>query len=512
MQPLDMEIFGEKGQGETMMMAFIQQQLANILHPVTDRIDTLNQVVDVLSKDLTKLDSEHDSVKKLLDRHTQLLEGFRVDINDTASKVAAVQAKAKQSNQEKTVREADHQLAKSRLSKLEDRFLVAESKLLEAQSCIKETYDAVDTTRAKLSNVENYITDKVEPTIDQFGREINTVYNMQQTLAHTLGGTKKLVEDKNTAFEAFQKNVEQQDQNNEDHFHHVKASLKQLAASLAETKRSFHRHADHLKDTKVVVQPVKEKINQMSDDLEALKTKHECMDGTLMCVNDRQKNILANISRLKDQFGEDNINRGANIIDDVEKLQETMKHQVMSIQSLSNHISGYDERFVKGDARTMEFENMQEKIQQKLHQLERLVGLTLEGKEEANATRGALSFHQAAHQVSLTARQNQFKHKMDTHDVDIETTKGKLQKTTSDLDAQGQRMAYLENELAAQNELVQKLKAGLELTQEYWKGFSNGFRDTTIRAPVLPVLSKEARPLPPRSKTPRTPRSVRPRN
>lgn len=60
------------------------------------------------------------------------------------------------------------------------------------------------------------------------------------------------------------------------------------------------------------------------------------------------------------------------------------------------------------------------------------MGSTFERVEEANATFGAWNFHRAAYQ--LTARQKQFKQRMDTHDVDIETTNRKPQKTISGID------------------------------------------------------------------------------
>jgi len=89
-----------------------------------------------------------------------------------------------------------------------------------------------------------------------------------------------------------------------------------------------------------------------------------------------------------------------------------------------------------------------------------------------------MKFQSAVNAMSIKERQREFKKRMDNHDEDLALHTKKLQEHKHELDIKGQRVTMLEQNVANTNKLVDELKAGLELTEEYWKGLSGGFRDT----------------------------------
>merc|ERR1712190_243828 len=68
--------------------------------------------------------------------------------------------------------------------------------------------------------------------------------------------------------------------------------------------------------------------------------------------------------------------------------------------------------------------------------------------------------------------------KIEVTNNDVFTTSTKLQKTNIELESTGLQVVNLEQAMVATGEQLSKLSGGLDLTQEYWKGLTRGFRET----------------------------------
>jgi hypothetical protein len=121
---------------------------------------------------------------------------------------------------------------------------------------------------------------------------------------------------------------------------------------------------------------------------------------------------------------------------------------------------------------------------------------------------GALmKFQSAVTSMSIKERQRDFKKRLDGHDQELAKTVQTLQEQKYELEVKGQRVSVLERELTHANKVIDELKSGLELTEEYWKGLSGGFREThktvNIHNELLPAKGSVTLP------TLQTPRSAR---
>merc|ERR1719362_1188619 len=78
----------------------------------------------------------------------------------------------------------------------------------------------------------------------------------------------------------------------------------------------------------------------------------------------------------------------------------------------------------------------------------------------------------------MRARLDKCNKKLEDHDHDIATANQKLQEAQDDLKVKSKRIENLERTLDSLGKSVSETRDGLELTEEWWKGLSHGFRET----------------------------------
>jgi len=120
-------------------------------------------------------------------------------------------------------------------------------------------------------------------------------------------------------------------------------------------------------------------------------------------------------------------------------------------------------------------------------------------------------FMDVVNQVSIKEKQKQYKDRLDNQESQLDNTNKMLENTNRELhDKMGLRVKTLEAKVNNLVPAVDQLKAGMELTEEYWKGLSHGLREshkmvavdkelireqprsTSARGKVLPALSTQA--------------------
>ena len=88
-------------------------------------------------------------------------------------------------------------------------------------------------------------------------------------------------------------------------------------------------------------------------------------------------------------------------------------------------------------------------------------------------------FQDVVAQVSIKEKQKQFKERFDRHANELERTNSTLADTQKDIqELIGPRMKTMEMNIARITKDVNDLKLGMDLTEEYWRGLSRGFRET----------------------------------
>merc|ERR1712008_458256 len=116
--------------------------------------------------------------------------------------------------------------------------------------------------------------------------------------------------------------------------------------------------------------------------------------------------------------------------------------------------------------------------------------------------------------ASIKEKQKLYKDRLDDHEQIIQDTNKNLSETKRELhEKMGLRVKMLEAKMNTMVPAVDQLKAGMELTEEYWKGLSHGLREShkmvavdqelirsepralsSSRGKALPVLPRSPQP------------------
>jgi len=106
--------------------------------------------------------------------------------------------------------------------------------------------------------------------------------------------------------------------------------------------------------------------------------------------------------------------------------------------------------------------------------------------------------------MSLAARQKRIHEAVQDHGDELARSKDNLAKTATHLENTEHRVLVLESQMKATNADVKNLRASLDLSHEYWKGLSRGFKDVNTDA------NQDGKVLPPRANLVRLPAISRP--
>merc|ERR1711935_205375 len=96
--------------------------------------------------------------------------------------------------------------------------------------------------------------------------------------------------------------------------------------------------------------------------------------------------------------------------------------------------------------------------------------------------------------VGMRARLDKCNRKLEDHDHDIAMANQKLQEAQDDLKVKTKRIENLEKTLESLGKSVSETKDGLELTEEWWKGLSHGFREAHRQVSIEKELLPPTRP------------------
>jgi len=94
----------------------------------------------------------------------------------------------------------------------------------------------------------------------------------------------------------------------------------------------------------------------------------------------------------------------------------------------------------------------------------------------------------------MRAKLDKCSRKLEDHDHDIAVANQKLQEAHDDLKVKTKRIEHLEKTLESLGKSVSETKDGLELTEEWWKGLSHGFRETHRQVSIEKELLPPTRP------------------
>merc|ERR1712008_157815 len=101
--------------------------------------------------------------------------------------------------------------------------------------------------------------------------------------------------------------------------------------------------------------------------------------------------------------------------------------------------------------------------------------------------------------VSLDARQKRIHETVKDHGNELARSRTDLARTATHLENTGHRVSVLEDQMKVTQDDVKNIRASLDLSHDYWKGLSRGFKETNAE------VNQDGKVLPPRANLVRLP-------
>jgi len=532
---LDIHISRDRQHGEPTMMAFIKQHMGEILRPFAEHVDELHKSVDELTEDLAMTNSKAKTAHERIDVHDKQIQVLRSSLEKTNDLATKTQAALEKKSTEQAILETDHQETKQNLSKTNQRLLDAVAHLTKLQQDLDDTNSGLDKTKSGLAATNDHIAYKVDKQLAKHTDELEQLDSSLNATKQLLDETKRFGKDSHNEFKGFVDATEKKDRKNDEQFARNDERLAHLSTMLTETINRLNTHANHLRTTNTAIRPLKEQFERMSSshyDMQNQQKSHGKHLGNLQAEIDAMNQSLAD---LKGGFGKDE-GPGINVYEEMNKLKTSIGAATKTLEGVEDQLNSAVALLPEHHKRIILLEQASQHHADQLKHIQNTVGVekkevppppplptttepVIKKRPEPIARRivregpeimKRKGFIDVVNQVSVKERQKQYKDRLDDQERTMQDTNKRLSDTNKELhEKMGLRVKMLEAKMNHVVPAVDQLKAGMELTEEYWKGLSHGLREshkmvavdqelilTQPRAPsssrgkTLPALSK----------------------
>jgi len=524
---LDVQVSRDRSHGETTMMDFISKHMGEILRPFAEHVDQLHKAVGSLGDELQENNEKTSDAHKQLSFHMNLLTELRNDLDRTTFQANTTQAGLEQTNLEKAALEADHKETKFNLGRVSLRLSDTMTHVEMLQGQVDKLLEALGNVEKDLANTNQHITTNLEPVLKKHGDDISKLEGDQEATAKLLTETKMFGEHAHREFLVHVEERAKLNRRDQETFDHIHGQMSHMSTMLNENISRVNTHANHLKTTNGLVRPLKSQVEELLNRTHVLQLQQRDTSTHVAHLQALLAQLDADHRDLKAKFGGED--KGPNLHQSVADLEAKVKKHQNTLWNVEETIKDHNESRTQHDRRIDRLEDHTSILQQQTRGLQDQVGVdppaatpkavpqarsqpqTMVVPEPKSAKNmGALmKFQSAVNQMSVKERLREYKKRLDGHDQDLAGHIKKWQDQKFEMELKGQRVSVLEKDLANANKVIDELKAGLELTEEYWKGLSGGFREThktvNINNELLPSPTKGSVTLP----SLQTPRSAR---
>jgi len=513
---LDVHISRDRQYGETSMMAFIKKHMGEILRPFAEHVDELHAGVDQLTEQLLATDSKAGMAHDRLDSHDKQIQVLRANLDKTHTLAAKTQAGLETCNAEKALLEADHQETKTNLAKVSVRLVDSIAHLQKLQAELDRTVVNLDKTNDSLKATQSHIKNSVDVTLVEHTGELAKHDAAIKATAQKLVAMKRFSEDAHEEFKVFVEATEKKDHKNTEHFERIDERITHLSTMLTETINRLNTHANHLRTTNQAVRPLQGIVDKLAGAQDAMNTVQQSHSSRIERVETVVDFQALHLDEMKGKFGKKDNNGEEtgvrDVYDEVLRLRSLIDDNKENIAAMESQINGAVELIPRHDKRLLLLEQGTVHHADQLKHLQNTVGVEtkevpppppLQGTERAISIPKKIiregpgiiqrkSFLDVVNQVSIKEKQKQYKDRLDDNEQKLENTNKMLSETNRELhDKMGLRVKMLEAKINNLVPTVDQLKAGQELTEEYWKGLSHGLRESHKMVAVDKELLKD---------------------
>jgi len=499
------------------MNEFIKKHLAEILRPFAEHVDELHQSVDDLAGNLENTEKKATQAHEKLEAQRKQLQTVRADLDKTNTMALATKAGLDKTNSEKALLEADHSETKENLAKTHNRLLEAVANLEKLQRGLDETNSSLGRTSTSLSNTQKHIANDLEPKQKQHEE---TLANHESSLAATsqlLAATKRFGEDSHDEFKAHVEAREKLNRQDKERFEKIDDKMFHMSTMLTETINRLNTYANHLRTTNAAIRPMQEKVNNLEQFRNTTQKEQRDQNTHLANLQSKFDEMHAILADLQYKFKD--MDPNFNVYEEINSLKTNLAKTNSQVGDVQTAVNSAHASLPVHERRIQILEHGKDHHADQLSFIQKVIGVDKQDVPKApplapaprtvapqtatapvavppstakpegqslakritkeGPTLMTKKFQDVVLQMSIKQRQKQFAERFDQHANELERTNSTLADTQKDIQERiGPRMRTMEMSIAQITKDVNDLKMGMDLSEEYWKGLSRGFRET----------------------------------
>jgi len=318
-----------------------------------------------------------------------------------------------------------------------------------------------------------------------------------------LNETKRFSEDSRDEFKGFVEATKKQDRKNKEQFDRDDERLAHLSTMLTETINRLNTHANHLRTTNTAIRPLREQFEKMSSSHYGMQKEQKGHGKHLGSLQEEIDALNRALADLRDKFGSGD--KGIDLYAEVNKLRNAIGTVTNTVDGVEKQLDSTVALLPDHHKRIILLENSTTHHGDQLQHLQKTVGVdkkevpppppipavtepVIKKRPEPLARRiikegpqimKRKTFLDVVKDASIKEKQKQYKDRLEDHERTMQDTNRNLADTNKELhEKMGLRVKMLEAKMNHVVPAVDQLKAGMELTEEYWKGLSHGLRES----------------------------------
>jgi len=519
------ELSQEAGQGEGTMTYFIKNTFNNILKPFAQQVEDLQHEFNRVNHDLAATGNKVASNTEQIGEHQEKISSLQKDLNRTTKTGISTQTDLEKLTAEKNMLEEDYSKTKADLKETKEALLAAQSAIAELQMGLKGTRTSTGKLRDSISKMEMDTASRIWPTIEQTLNDVKKLDIAHSTTALKLHETKIFTDNFHQAFQTFQEENDQRHVGHDRKFQQVEDTFTKVERNLKDVKDLIQLQSEHLNNIDASMGPVKNRIDNLEVAREEQRRKLSEHDRTLSGLKVTSSTMAVDVAKLIEFYEE--AKSGTDVFELVGNIERNLNINANNIKHLLETTEDHTGHHRKTDNRTQNLEKAVARLQDLSGRMQDRIGLSAEtpppGERNASpapdrakapasvidnvrppapsggAPRMPPAVFKALDKMSLAAKQKRINDAVDDHADALARSQTNIAKTASDLENTEYRVSVLESKMVATQEDVQGLRQSLDLSHEYWRGLSRGFKDMNSDA------NMDGKVLPPRANLNRLP-------
>lgn len=469
------ELSEEHEHGEASMASFVQRHLVEVLRPFGVHVEHLQVGMADLRASVSEAAQIVEDHGQELGALMKLIAGLRRDMDALPPQLEPLRlALAEARSEREALREGlGRAAAHGRL--VDEQHRSTANALLELAKEVKGAYFAIEQLRPQVAAVGPLVDRKVSTAIESLHGRHDALQQAQLATSRSLKETARVGDETQKVLRRL---GEVQERRGKEHG----GQLGELAGGAVRLEVLMKNSADVVEAEIMKLEGTKASVGRLQRRVDQTLRAQACFENWQRETSPKVKELLTDVGLVTGKVDNLLANLGVadgksvgRFLEDITDLQSTVGKHYEALGELKNNVSAHSERFRSNEDR---FEGERTTVAATLLEADgRLKSLaaTLGRNEDHDR------FDREQREREAAADRRRVEERLEALAVGAVASEQRLQAQlpplVEGLDAVTLRMGSAERALGTNEEQVMRISGSLDLTQEYWKGLTRGFRE-----------------------------------